>query len=111
MRAARRAGWTAEGRQSARWAGVEVGGQGEVEVEGEEELQLQRVELGQRQATDLRPVINSIRGALPFEKRVKIRLVAVLCADNDGLKKHPSREAAVMRTRSHCGNNTHPPST
>ena len=36
--------------------GVEVGGQGEVEVEGEGGAQLQRVQLEQRNAPDLRPV-------------------------------------------------------
>jgi hypothetical protein len=35
--------------------GVEVRGQVELEVECEEEAQLQRVELGQRNAPDLRP--------------------------------------------------------
>ncbi len=36
-------------------AGVAVGGQGEVEVEGKEEAQLQLVELAQLDTPDLRP--------------------------------------------------------
>ncbi len=35
--------------------GVEVGGQGKVEVEGEKEAQLQRIELTQRNTPNLRP--------------------------------------------------------
>ncbi len=54
-RGARAWGGRGGGEEGGGAAGVFGGGQGEVEVEGEEELEFQVVELAQREAADLGP--------------------------------------------------------